>query len=333
MVRLGCETRVRSGVLVRLLPAALALGCASLLCIAASRAIANERGTPDRAPEVTGSVSPASEPRLAGNSSATFGPEQRAEELYLDALEKLAVGREAWAQKTFETLIARFPQSNAAALARNQLGILYRGGAHQALAPVGSEPAVAAKPVAPETVAAPIGANPFWEQELRRNAAIQARLRSEAGDRVFFSEGSAELGGRARTALAAQAQWLNRWHEFEAAVEGHADEPGNDEENIRLSAARAEAVRRLLVKEGVDPGRLVTVAQGRTQRLAVCPDAGCAAQNRRAVTLVFASGTRERLGLAGPASLQAPERPQTLSPGLTQSAGTPATDARADAAR
>ena len=157
---------------------------------------------------------------------------------------------------------------------------------------------------------AAVGASPAWEQELRRNAAIQARLRNEAGDRVFFSAGSAELGSRARAALIAQAQWLNRWHEFEAAIEGHADEPGSEDENLKLSEERAEAVRRRLVEEGVDASRLAIVAQGRTQRIATCAGGDCAAQNRRAVTLVFASGTRERLGLTAPAPLQALGEPQ-----------------------
>jgi peptidoglycan-associated lipoprotein len=140
---------------------------------------------------------------------------------------------------------------------------------------------------------------------LRRNASIQTMLRNEAGDRVFFSVGSAELGARARSALAAQAQWLNRWHEFEVAIEGHADEPGTDAQNVQLSATRADAVRQRLLAEGVDARRLVVVAQGRSQRVATCADPDCLAQNRRTVTLVFTTGTAARLGLSNvPATAQ-----------------------------
>src|SRR6188474_2419067 len=39
---------------------------------------------------------------------------------------------------------------------------------------------------------------------------IAAEFQAQVGDRVFFSEGSAELGTRARTALEAQAAWLKR---------------------------------------------------------------------------------------------------------------------------
>jgi outer membrane protein OmpA-like peptidoglycan-associated protein len=140
-----------------------------------------------------------------------------------------------------------------------------------------------------------IAAGPVWDQELRRNSAIQSRLRKDAGDRVFFSAGSAELGGRARMALSAQAAWLNRWREFEAAIEGHADDPGSEAENVALAARRAQVVRRRLIDEGVAPARLAIVAQGRARRVATCTDRACAAQNRRALTMVFTPGTRERL--------------------------------------
>jgi outer membrane protein OmpA-like peptidoglycan-associated protein len=260
---------------------------------------------------------------------STYGPEQRAQELYLDGLEKLNGGHRDGAQTTFESVIARFPDSAAAGLARRRLGDLYRGtpaetAAAPATAPIttatvapvvartaAATPAVAQPPAAP-------GSGPVWDQELRRNAPIQAKLRGEAGDRIFFSSGSAEFGTRARMALAAQAQWLVRWREFEAAVEGHADEPGTEEDNLTLSRLRAEAVRQRLIEEGVEASRVSIVAAGRRQRVATCASPDCASQNRRAVTLVFASGTRARLGLAGPAAADAStDRSAELSPATT----------------
>lgn len=335
MLRPGGESGGHKGTLVRLVLAAFALSCANLTSLGATQAAAAESGASGISQTVTGSVPPEEEPKVAGNSAETYGPEQRAHELYVDAVEKLDAGRAAWAQKTFETVIARFPQSHAAAQARVQLGILYRRGATEG-GPAQTAPIESAATQPPELVAAPTGGNPVWEQELRRNAAIQTRLRSEAGDRVFFSADSAELGGRARTALSAQAQWLNRWHEFEAAIEGHADDPGSEEDNLKLSAERAEAVRRRLVEDGVDASRLAIVAQGRTQRIAICPEGSCAAQNRRVVTLVFASGTRERLGLAAAPSLEAldaPEVPEVPPPGIAGTVDAPTAAERVGAAR
>ena len=237
--------------------------------------------------------------------------------------------------QTFEQLIARYPTASVAEDARRQLGELYRNDASDAVAG-DARPALAIPP--PDTtgsITAPtlsdIGVagpdlrparSPSWDQELRRNVSIQSKLRIDAGDRVFFATGSAELGSRARSALAAQAKWLMRWREFEAAIEGHADEPGSEQENIVLSEQRAEAVRDRLIQEGVEPSRIAVVPLGRSIPIATCADADCRAQNRRAVTLVFATGTRERLGLVGSrapraaeASLQAP--PAALVPAKT----------------
>lgn len=237
-----------------------------------------------------------------GDGEGTYGPEQRAQELYLDGIEKLDGGHRDIAQQTFESVIARFPDSAAAGLARRRLGDLYHAmGANDGASETAPTVRAAAAPAAP----APGERSPLWAQELRRNAAIQAKLRGEAGDRVFFSAGSTELGTRARMALAAQAQWLIRWREFEAAVEGHADEPGTNEDNLRLSRQRAEAVRQRLIEEGVEASRISVVAAGSTQRVATCSQPDCSSQNRRAVTLVFANGTRARLGLAGPATADA----------------------------
>jgi outer membrane protein OmpA-like peptidoglycan-associated protein len=258
--------------------------------------------------------------RLAENRGSAYTPEQQAEELYLDGMDKLDAGHVDWARQTFEGLIARFPDSAAAQHARTRLGELDHGarvlpgGVHAGAAP----PAVQIQ----RALVAPVVSGAAWEQELQRNGTIQAKMRREVGDRVFFGPGSAELGSRARSALAAQAQWLKQWREFEAAIEGHSDEPGTDAENLQLSTQRAEAVRRGLVAEGVEPARLAIVAWGRTHRVALCSDADCPSQNRRAVTLVFARGTQERLGLNLPESSDLPPPGATsLAPAAGRTVG------------
>jgi len=259
-------------------------------------------------------------PRVAGNYGS-YGPRERAEELYLDGMEKLQAGRRAWARRTFESLIARYPKTAAADRARRKLGGLYR----DAEPPAMNVPAVSppAPPRAPQFVRPARAADPGpkWEREMQRSAAIQSRMREEAGDRVFFSSGSAALGSKARTALAAQARWLNKHRGLEATIEGHADEPGTDEQNLILSTQRAKAVRQRLVEEGVAPARLKIVARGRMRRVAVCNEAACRAQNRRAVTIVFVSGTHKRLGRGGAASaLNGGLEKQTLGPARPVSA-------------
>lgn len=130
------------------------------------------------------------------------------------------------------------------------------------------------------------------------------QFRSEAGDRVFFAESSAELGARARVALEAQALWLARHPGVKLVVEGHADDPGGEEANRLLSEQRALAVRERLLKLGLSPDRVVSVGFGRAQPAAVCPQAACAAHNRRVVTQV-----RERRSAEGsPGQGDRPER-------------------------
>lgn len=117
-------------------------------------------------------------------------------------------------------------------------------------------------------------------------AGIAWDFANASGDRVFFGEGSAELGFRARIAIRAQAAWLANHPDLLVIVEGHADDTGAPEANLTLSRQRAEAVRLRLIESGVAPERIRTVAFGRRRPIAVCPIAACAAQNRRVVTVV-----------------------------------------------
>ena len=130
-----------------------------------------------------------------------------------------------------------------------------------------------------------------WRTSIRPSTTgfqktAQDELRASAGDLVFFSEGSAELGARARKALVQQAVWLKQHPERAALIEGHADESGSASELKALSAARAQAVRNRLIEDGVAPDRLSVVAHGTERRIALCEDQSCAGQNRRVVTTV-----------------------------------------------
>lgn len=113
-----------------------------------------------------------------------------------------------------------------------------------------------------------------------------AEFQSQVGDRVFFSDASAELGTRGRIALEAQAAWLVRYPNLAVIVEGHADDAGGMAHNREVSHRRADAVRRRLIQMGVTPERIRIVAYGRERLIAECTDAACAAQNRRAVTVI-----------------------------------------------
>lgn len=128
------------------------------------------------------------------------------------------------------------------------------------------------------------------------SSSVEDNFLREAGDRIFFGSGSAEIGARARAVLLAQAEWLKRQPQIRLTVEGHADDGGTNEQNVALSAQRAATVRDRLIAEGVEARRITTAARGREDRIAVCAEPACTAQNRRAVTIVFPVGSGARLG-------------------------------------
>lgn len=214
-----------------------------------------------------------------------------AAEFYREAIAALRNGQTQSAQRQLEQLVARYPESDSASRAREDLvGIYTKGSAvrQQATLPGSSQVSYLGSPQTEKPMVPP--AINEWRTSVKAATGFaksaQDEFRSASGDLVFFAEGSAELGARARRALAQQAEWLKLHPERKVVVEGHADEPGSAEDLKTLSAARAEVVRTRLVEDGVKAERLRTVAYGRERRVAQCDDHACASQNRRAITLI-----------------------------------------------
>jgi peptidoglycan-associated lipoprotein len=151
--------------------------------------------------------------------------------------------------------------------------------------------------------------------QLGAHLGLAAEFQTQVGDRVFFSEASADLGTRGRVALEAQAAWLLRNPALSVTIEGHADDAGSPSQNQEVSERRAEVVRRRLIQMGVASDRIRVVAFGRERLIADCTAAACAAQNRRAVTVIgppldtaAAGGTRGPSALDDPWVRRSPRR-------------------------
>ena len=110
------------------------------------------------------------------------------------------------------------------------------------------------------------------------------------GDRVLFAVDSSTLTDAGKATLDGQAAWLAANGDYLAIVEGHADEQGTREYNLALGARRANAVREYLVSKGIPSSRLRTISYGKERPIELCADEACYSQNRRAVTIISASG-------------------------------------------
>ncbi|MDJ0514669.1 MAG: OmpA family protein [Methyloceanibacter sp.] len=104
------------------------------------------------------------------------------------------------------------------------------------------------------------------------------------GRRTYFASGSAEIDQTARLTLDKQAEWLNANTRWKIKLQGHADDPGSEDENVALSARRAEAVMAYLVSKGVDRNRMWSKGYGRERLVRDCEDITCKSQNRRVVS-------------------------------------------------
>ena len=106
-------------------------------------------------------------------------------------------------------------------------------------------------------------------------------------DAIYFDTDRYNIDSADMAALAAQAQWLQKYPAKNATVEGHCDERGTRDYNLALGERRANAAKNYLVSQGVDAARLATVSYGKERPLALGSDESSWAKNRRAVTVTI----------------------------------------------
>lgn len=123
---------------------------------------------------------------------------------------------------------------------------------------------------------------------LRSDRVIEAwqdRFEREVPSVVNFAFNSAALDAQARDILRRQAAWLKANPDVRLRVIGHTDLVGSEGYNDRLGLARARAVVRFLVAQGVARNRLDAIVS-RGEREPVVPSEGPERRNRRAETRV-----------------------------------------------
>ncbi|MEH6738980.1 MAG: peptidoglycan-associated lipoprotein Pal [Sulfitobacter sp.] len=118
-----------------------------------------------------------------------------------------------------------------------------------------------------------------------------AYFNQAVGDRVLFEVDQSTLTAGGRATLDGQATWLTTNNDYQAVIEGHADEQGTREYNLALGARRANAAREYLLSKGVPSERLRVVSYGKERPIEICSNEACYAKNRRAVTVLAGGQT------------------------------------------
>jgi peptidoglycan-associated lipoprotein len=103
---------------------------------------------------------------------------------------------------------------------------------------------------------------------------------------VYFDFDRSEIRSDMLEMLKAHAAFLIQHPAIKVRLEGHADERGTREYNIGLGDRRAQAVRRVLLFQGVESAQLQPVSYGEERPVADGHDDAAWSKNRR-VELVY----------------------------------------------
>lgn len=113
---------------------------------------------------------------------------------------------------------------------------------------------------------------------------IAERELREVADRILFAHGSDEPIVDSMVALVRLGQIIQENPEWEKiTIEGHASETGPAEANYRLSQRRAERLKELLVRAGVDASRIEVIGRGKEALEVRGGSESAHARNRRVV--------------------------------------------------
>jgi peptidoglycan-associated lipoprotein len=100
---------------------------------------------------------------------------------------------------------------------------------------------------------------------------------------VYFDFDKSNIKPEFLDVLTAHAKYLIAHPDQKMRIEGYTDERGTVEYNIALGDRRAQAVRRFLLFQGVNPDQLTTVSYGESHPADPGHNEAAWAKNRRAV--------------------------------------------------
>jgi OOP family OmpA-OmpF porin len=102
---------------------------------------------------------------------------------------------------------------------------------------------------------------------LHRDISLMPKGKTIVLNHLIFAQGKANIDPKSYGELNEIAQMMIENEKIEIQLEGHTDNVGNPEANLKLSQKRVEAVKRYLVVQGISKNRIKTKAFGGSQPL------------------------------------------------------------------
>jgi outer membrane protein OmpA-like peptidoglycan-associated protein len=116
--------------------------------------------------------------------------------------------------------------------------------------------------------------------------ALAARPPKALSFTLYFLANSTEIMPDSRATLAALLAEAAKRQAVEVQITGHTDRVGKVEDNDRLSIERAEAIRDVLIKNGLRASFIRAVGRGEREPLIPTPDEQAESRNRRVEVFV-----------------------------------------------
>jgi peptidoglycan-associated lipoprotein len=99
---------------------------------------------------------------------------------------------------------------------------------------------------------------------------------------VHFDYDKATVPAAEKAKLQGNVAWMKKNASAKMLVEGHCDQRGSTEYNLSLGERRANAVKQMLVSQGISASRITTVSFGKEKLIAEGDSEADMAKNRRA---------------------------------------------------
>ncbi|MDO8261299.1 MAG: OmpA family protein, partial [Candidatus Magasanikbacteria bacterium] len=142
---------------------------------------------------------------------------------------------------------------------------------------------------APAPAPAPKVASEPVKQEVTKAVALEKVMEVKAAEvcppkinlHINFKFDSAEIEQESVGRVNKFADFLKCTPDYKAKIIGHTDSIGSEAYNQKLSQKRADAVRNMIIKDGVPSDKITTSAKGETEPIATNKTDEGRAENRR----------------------------------------------------